>query len=88
MRPVGMKFQFARWGLTLSPSEGSVPAIAAARAAVKDSTSSMKQIQITGHDPTKLVGNARTYQDHNEAVFLFNHFHNASEKALNELPGL
>jgi len=33
-------------------------------------------------------GGALTYQDHNEAVPVLDHLHNAPEKSLNELSGL
>jgi len=64
-----------------------VPAIAAARAAVRDSTSSVVSIN-SKPQLGKLGGRRLTYQNHNEAVPILNHLHYAPEESLNKLPGL
>ena len=63
--------------------------MAAARAAVKDSTSSGESIE--PQPPTtsiSLVEGIPTYQNHNEAVPILDHLHNTPEQSLNEFAGL
>lgn len=67
-----------------------MPAMAAARAAVKDSTSSKEEVEAPIQIRFDELGGRLypTYQNHNKAVPLLNHLHNAPEQPLNELPGL
>lgn len=68
---------------TRSPSDGSVPAIAPARAAVRDSTSSEEH-----KTAIKIVKEPATYEHHQERVFFICQFCDAGEQALHELSGL
>jgi hypothetical protein len=58
-----------------------VPAMAAARAAVKDSTSSEESIrfQFPNYELISPEEGTPTYQNHDEAVFSLSHLHNAPE---------
>ena len=58
-----------------------MPAMAAARAAVKDSTSSKGSIrsQSSNYELISPEEGTPTYQNHDEAVFSLGHLHNAPE---------
>ena len=70
---------------TLSASDGSVPAIAPARAAVKDSTSSAA---IVNSRRFCKRAHEHTNQDNHKGFLIFDHLHDAAEQFLDELPGL
>lgn len=68
---------------TLSASEGSVPAIAPARAAVSDSTSSVDNVRMAIAERSI----TRTNENDHEGLLVLDHFHNATEELLNQLSG-
>jgi len=66
---------------TRNPSEGSVPAIAPARAAVKDSTSST---EMRREQATMAMQEEQTNQHDNKRVFFLYHVCDTTEQALHE----